>query len=241
MSNITARASLGLAALSVCLGGCAGMRHDESAAHAPAPAAGHPQDGAKVTGAEANQRLVAGNQRFVSGKSEHPRQTADRRSELATTQHPFAVVLGCADSRTGPEVLFDQGLGDLFVVREAGNVLDDHTLGSIEYAAEHLHAPLIVVLGHERCGAVAAARDTLGAHGHAEGHIQSLVEALRPAVEATSGQDAEATCRANIQEVVHALRTSAPLLQHMVETKELAVVGAYYDLDTGKVTFLPDH
>jgi carbonic anhydrase len=213
---------------------------DVSAERAPASVSGHAQEGAKVTSAEANRRLVEGNLRFVQGHGDHPRQTPDRRTELATTQHPFAVVLGCADSRTGPEVLFDQGLGDLFVVREAGNVIDDHTLGSIEYAAEHLHAPLIVVLGHERCGAVAAARDTLAAKGQAEGHIQSLVEALRPAVDATAAQDAEATCHANIHNVVHALETSAPLLQHLVEKGELAVVGAYYDLDTGAVTFLPE-
>ena len=211
-----------------------------STAHAPAPASGHAQEAAKITSAEARRRLVEGNLRFVQGHGEHPRQTPDRRTELATTQHPFAVILGCADSRTGPEVLFDQGLGDLFVVREAGNVVDDHTLGSIEYAAEHLHAPLIVVLGHERCGAVAAARDTVAAHGQADGHIQSLVEAIRPAVEATSAQDAEATCRANILGVVHALKTSAPLLQHLVDKGELAVAGAYYDLDTGAVTFLPE-
>jgi len=241
MSNTNVLLSLGLGALSVCLAGCAGLRPgEESTAHVRAAAPGHAQEGAKVTSAEANRRLVEGNRRFVQGHGDHPRQTPDRRAELATTQHPFAVILGCADSRTGPEVLFDQGLGDLFVVREAGNVIDDHTLGSIEYAAEHLHAPLIVVLGHERCGAVAAARDTIAAHGQAEGHIQSLVEAIRPAVEATSAQDAEATCRANIHNVVHALRTSAPLLQHMVEKGELAVVGAYYDLDTGTVTFLAD-
>jgi carbonic anhydrase len=184
--------------------------------------------------------LVEGNARFASGRAVHPRQGSDRRAELANTQHPFAVILGCADSRTGPETLFDQGLGDLFIVREAGNVVDDHSLGSIEYAVEHLHSPLVVVLGHERCGAVAAARDTLAAHGHAPGHIESLVDAIRPAVEATAGQDAEATCRANIRNVVKALRSSEPILHHMAESGEITVVGAYYDLDTGKVTFLED-
>jgi len=195
----------------------------------------------KQTPAEANRLLVDGNARFVAGKSEHARQDPERRTELANTQHPFAVVLGCADSRTSPEVLFDQGLGDLFVVREAGNVLDDHTLGSIEYAAEHLHSPLIVVLGHERCGAIAAARDTVAAKGHAEGHIQSLVESIRPAVESTAGQDADATCKANVRNMVQALKTSEPLLKHLVEKGELNVVGAYYDLDTGAVTFLPEN
>src|SRR6185503_6013411 len=175
-----------------------------------------------------------------SGHALHPRQDPGRRTELATSQHPFAVILACSDSRVGPELLFDQGLGDLFVVREAGNVIDDHTLGSIEYAVEHLHSPLIVVLGHERCGAVAAARDTIAAKSQAEGHIASLVDAIRPAVEATANQDAEATCKANICNVAHALKTSEPLLQHMVEKGEVAVMGAYYDLDSGTVTFLPD-
>ena len=168
------------------------------------------------------------------------RQTPDRRRELAAGQHPFAVILGCADSRTGPEILFDQGLGDLFVVRVAGNVLDDHAIGSIEYGVEHLHAPLIVVLGHSRCCAVAAARDVVAGKGRAEGHIESLVAAIRPAVEATVGQDLDATCKANVRNAVHALRTSEPVLRHMAEKGEIKVVGAYYDLDTGVVAFLPD-
>lgn len=206
-----------------------------SCASTPAPAPGK-----EASPAEAKELLVQGNKRFVSGRSQHPRSDEHRRAELATSQHPFAVVLACADSRTGPELVFDQGLGDLFVVREAGNVLDDHTLGSIEYAAEHLHSPLIVVLGHERCGAVAAARDTIAARGRAEGHIGSLVDAIRPAVEATAGQDADATCKANIRNVVNALKTSKPLLEHLIEKGELEVVGAQYDLDTGEVTFLSD-
>jgi carbonic anhydrase len=189
---------------------------------------------------ESKELLMQGNERFVSGHAQHPRSDEHRRAELATTQHPFAVVLACADSRTAPELVFDQGLGDLFVVREAGNVLDDHTIGSIEYAAEHLHSPLIVVLGHERCGAVAAARDTIAAKKHAEGHIASLVDAIRPAVESTVGQDADATCKANVRNMVNALKTSKPLLEHMVEKGELTIVGAYYDLDTGVVTFLAD-
>ena len=216
----------------LCFAGC----KDHDSTTAPAHASGD-----KITGAEAIARLTEGNARFVAGHSEHPRQAPERRTELATTQHPFAVILGCADSRTGPELLFDQGLGDLFVVREAGNVVDDHTIGSIEYAVEHLHSPLVVVLGHERCGAIAAARDVVAAKGHAEGHIDSLVAAIRPAVEATAGQDADATCRANIGNMVHALQDSQPLLKQHVDKGELTVVGAYYDLDTGQVTFLPSH
>lgn len=232
---------LRLGALCAGLAGCAGTRTTpDSAEQAQAPIEAHAQAAERVTPAVANKQLVEGNARFASGHTLHPHQAPERRTELATSQHPFAVILACADSRVGPELLFDQGLGDLFVVREAGNVVDDHTLGSIEYAVEHLHSPLIVVLGHERCGAVAAARDTVAAKGHAEGHIESLVDALRPAVEATVGKDAETTCKANIRNVVHALRTSEPLLQHGVEKGEIAVVGAYYDLDSGAVTFLPD-
>ncbi len=194
----------------------------------------------KVSPAKALELLKAGNQRFVAGKLEHPRQTAKRRTELATGQRPFAIVLGCADSRTAPEVVFDQGLGDVFVVRVAGNVLNDETIGSIEYAVEHLGAPLIVVLGHERCGAVEAARDTIAAKTEAPGHIQSLVRAIAPAVEATTGADAEATAKANEQHVAKGLRESGPLLKGMVDKGEVSVVAAHYDLDTGAVEFLKD-
>lgn len=232
--------ALSLAALGLSLTSCTDMpAGPQSGPLIALPAAEVIPAPPKVTPAEATTRLVEGNARFASGHLQHPRQTPDCRTELATGQRPFAVVLGCADSRTGPEVLFDQGLGDLFVVRAAGNVIDDHAIGSIEYAVEHLHAPLIVVLGHERCGAVVAARDTIAAHGHAEGHVQSLVEAIRPAVEATSGQDVEATCKANVRNIVQALRKSEPILRHMAEGGEIKVVGAYYDLDTGLVAFLP--
>ena len=213
-----------------------------AASHAVAePAPAHTDHAPMVTSIQAKDRLVEGNLRFVQGHPQHPRQTPDRRAEVATSQRPFAVVIGCADSRTGPEVLFDQGLGDLFVVRVAGNVLDDHALGSVEYAVDHLHAGTIVVLGHERCGAVAAARDVVASHGHAEGHVESLVSAIRPAVEATVGQDAEATCRENVRDVVKALRTSNPILRPLADAGKITVVGAYYDLDTGVVTFLSEN
>ncbi len=234
-SNYLFQIALGLGALGTGLCGCG-----DAGPEAPPVAAGRAAEAAKVTPAQAMARLVEGNARFVSGHPQHPRQAPDRRAELATSQRPFAVILGCSDSRTGPEILFDQGLGDLFVAREAGNVVDDHTLGSIEYGIEHLHAPLVVVLGHKRCGAVAAARDTVAAKGHAEGHIESLVAAIRPAVEATVGQDVEATCKANVRNMIRALRTSEPVLRRMAESGEIKIVGAYYDLDTGEVTFLPD-
>ena len=194
----------------------------------------------QVATAEVLARLEDGNRRYMAGKLMHPRQDARRRAELATEQHPFAIVLGCSDSRTSPEVLFDQGLGDLFVVRVAGNVLNDQILGSIEYAVEHLGTQVVVVLGHERCGAVKATKETLAAKAEAPPHINSLVSAIRPAVEAAPGADVEAMTHANIRYVVQGLRSSAPTLKGKVDAREIAVVGAYYDLDTGKVVFLKD-
>ncbi|MGH8099713.1 MAG: carbonic anhydrase, partial [Chthoniobacterales bacterium] len=134
-------------------------------------------------------------------------------------------------------VLFDQGLGDLFVVRVAGNVLDDHALASIEYAVEHLGARLIVVLGHKRCGAVQAAKETLDSKAEAPAHINSLVTAIQPAVEATRGADLEATVKANVENVAQSLRSSQPVLKKTVEAGATEVVGGYYDLDSGTVAF----
>lgn len=200
----------------------------------------HAATAPQVSLAEALARLKDGNQRFVAGNLQHPHQTAKRRVELATRQRPFAIVLGCADSRTSPEVVFDQGLGDLFVLRVAGNVLNDETVGSIEYAVEHLGTQLIVVLGHERCGAIKAARETLAAKVRAPGHIQSLVKAIQPAVEATPGADAEATAKANVLNVAQALRNSDPVLKEKIAAGTLSVAGAHYDLDTGVVEFFKD-
>jgi carbonic anhydrase len=197
----------------------------------------HADNSAKVAAADALARLKAGNQRFVAGKLQHPHQDSKRRTELATGQQPFAIVLGCADSRTSPEVLFDQGLGDLFVIRVAGNIIDDHVLASIEYAVEHLGAQLVVVLGHQRCGAVQAAKETIDSKAEAPAHINSLVTAIRPAVEATRGADVEATAKANVDNVVQSLRSSEPVLKKEVEAKAISVVGAYYNLDTGAVAF----
>lgn len=200
----------------------------------------HADAAPKVAPADALARLQAGNQRFVAGKLQHPNQTAKRRAELATGQHPFAIVLACADSRTAPEVIFDQGLGDIFVIRVAGNVLNDETVASIEYAVDHLGAQLVVVLGHTRCGAVAAARETIAAKAVAPGHIQSLVKAIQPAVEATIGADVDATAKTNVVNVVQALRGCAPILKPVIAAGTVSVVGATYDLDTGKVEWTKD-
>lgn len=200
----------------------------------------HGSGAAKVSPTEALARLKAGNERFAASKLQHPHQTPERRHELASSQEPFAVVLACADSRTAPEVIFDQGLGDIFDVRVAGNVVDAEVLGSIEYAVEHLGTRLVVVLGHERCGAIKAARETIAAKSKAPGHIQSLVKAIAPAVEATKDADAEATARANALHVAHQLRESKPILKEMVEKGTVSVVAAHYDLDSGAVEFLKE-
>jgi carbonic anhydrase len=184
------------------------------------------------------QRLLDGNKRYVDGKPSHPNQTFERRKQVTKVQHPLAVVVSCSDSRVPPEIIFDQGIGDLFVVRVAGNVVDDAGLGSIEYAAEHLHVSLIVVLGHERCGAVEAAVKG----GEAPGHIKSLLETIRPAVEKAKGQPgdlAENAMRSNVKMVVDHLKTSNPILEHLVYKGTLTIVGARYDLDDGLVTIMP--
>jgi carbonic anhydrase len=161
-----------------------------------------------------------------------------RRAELATTQHPYAIIVSCSDSRVGPEIVFDQGIGDIFVVRTAGHVLDDPGLGSIEYAVEHLGTHLIVVLGHERCGAVTAA----ASGGEAPGHIASIVRKIQPAVAEVKGQPGdlvENAMRANVRHVVHELKESHPILSEFVHEGKLKVVGARFDLDTGAVELVP--
>ena len=194
-------------------------------------AADHP---AATMGAdEALAKLKEGNARFVKAKVSEGKPTAARRAETAQSQHPFAIILGCADSRTTPEIIFDQNIGDLFVARNAGNLVDDHTLGSIEYAVEHLGARLIVVLGHERCGAVIAAL----AGDTAPGHVQSLVRDIQPAVQAVKGKPGDATHLAvaeNARLMAEEIRTKANLGDL---AKEVRVISAVYDLDSGKVDF----
>jgi carbonic anhydrase len=197
-------------------------------------------DQPSVAPAEAISKLKEGNGRYTSGNVQHPGQTTERRTELAKTQHPFAAIVSCSDSRVPPEIVFDQGLGDLFVVRVAGNVINDEGLGSIEYTVDHLGTRLILVLGHQRCGAVQAAKETIAAKGKAPGHIESLVTAIKPAVEATAKDDLDATIKANVKNVVQALRSSTPILKAKVDSGEVKVIGGYYSLDTGAVTFLDE-
>src|SRR3954466_9169849 len=184
------------------------------------------------------RELKAGNDHHVSKRYQHPHQNAARQREVADSQHPHATVLSCADSRVAPEIILDQGLGDLFDVRVAGNVASDAELASIEYAAVHLHTPLLVVMGHQKCGAVTAAAES----GEAEGHLPSLLALIHPAVEKASGQPGdliENAVRINVENVVAQIRRSRPVLSEAVERGELTVVGAVYSLDTGKVAWLP--
>ena len=190
-----------------------------------------------VPPAVALARLKSGNARFVADSVQHPNLSKTRRGELVAGQNPFAVILACADSRIPPELVFDQGLGDLFVIRVAGNVVNDQILGSVEYAVTNLGARLIVVLGHERCGAVTAARDTLATGARAPGHVQSILEAIRPAVEATRGQGLETTIGRNVAHTADLLRQSGPILQAQVSSGAVKVVGASYVLKSGEVTF----
>jgi len=199
----------------------------------------HPEQPA-VAPAEAIAKLKEGNSRYTSGNLQHPGQTAERRTELAKTQHPFATIVSCSDSRVPPEIVFDQGLGDLFIVRVAGNVINDEGLGSIEYSVDHLGTRLILVLGHQSCGAVKAARETIAAKGKAPGHIESLVAAIKPAVAATAKDDLDTTVKANVRNVVQALRSSTPILKAKVDSGDIRVIGGYYSLDTGAVTFLDE-
>jgi carbonic anhydrase len=186
---------------------------------------------------EAWESLAAGNRRYVAGEQGHPDQTPERRRELAGGQRPFAAILGCSDSRVPPELIFDQGLGDLFVVRVAGNIVDAATLGSLEYAVHHLGVSLIVVLGHSSCGAVQAT--LMG--GRPEGSIAALVAALQPAVEVARQQPGpllDNAVRANVTLVAAQLQAAEPILAPAVASGALRVEAGVYSLTSGAVELL---
>jgi len=193
----------------------------------------------KISPDSALAELKTGNEHHMSHRYQHPHESAERQRELVQGQNPHAEILSCADSRVPPEIVFDQGLGDLFVVRVAGNVATDTELGSLEYGAEHLHIPLLVVLGHERCGAVTAAIEG----GAAEGHIATLINLLKPAVDKTHGLPGDPVAnavRTNVELVVKQLRSSTPILSELVTHGKLRIVGGVYSLQTGAVTWLPE-
>src|SRR4030095_2137242 len=171
----------------------------------------------KVTADSALAELKAGNRHHVAHRYQHPHETAKRQRELVSGQTPHAEILSCSDSRVPPELIFDQGLGDLFIIRVAGNVVSDTELGSLEYGAEHLHVPLLVVLGHQHCGAVTAAVAGEGA----EGHIGALINLLRPAVEKTRGlpgDPVENAVKSNVEMVVKQIRTYTPVRAELAST-----------------------
>jgi carbonic anhydrase len=185
------------------------------------------------------KQLEEGNARFVAGKPKHPNASPARRGELAKGQHPKAAILGCADSRVPPELVFDEGLGDLFVVRVAGNVADPIDVGSVEYSVEHLGVGLVVVLGHHSCGAVKA---TVESGGKADGNIGAIVAEIAPAVEqakAAPGKEGivDDSVHANAKRTAAALVERSPILKKAVEEKKLKIVAAIYDLGSGKVEF----
>ena len=183
------------------------------------------------------QTLKEGNQRYVSMKPIHPNLSVERRTEVAKGQKPFAIIFECVDSRVPPELVFDRGLGDLFVIRTAGQALDNAGLGSIEFGVEELNIPLVMVLGHQKCGAVATTIEVLEKKAEAHDQIRTLVELIKPAVEKVKGQSGnllDNAVRANIALGVNKLKTSPVLAEHL-EKDKMKIVGAYYNLDTGVV------
>ena len=180
--------------------------------------------------------LLAGNKRFVAGSSEHPNQDAARRTEVAPGQNPFAVLFGCSDSRLAAEIIFDRGLGDLFVVRTAGHVMGPEVLGSIEYGVSVLGCPLVVVLGHDSCGAVAAARDAVADGTTADGYVRDVIERVTPSVLASRAaghiQDADFIAE-HVRASVDLLLDRSRTLSKEVGAGRTAVVGLSYRLTDG--------
>jgi carbonic anhydrase len=194
------------------------------------------------TADEALARLQAGNLRFISGEARFPTLQKDVLAELTKGQQPYATILGCSDSRVPPELVFDAGFGELFVIRVAGNVLGPSILGTLQYSALHLKTPLFVVMGHEGCGAVKAAiASRLDGARHA-GRIEILLEQIAPALDALDlqappGELLSAAVEANVRRTMHEL-LETPEAKARMETSGMKLVGAIYELDTGRVRFL---
>src|SRR4030043_701421 len=193
-------------------------------------------------GDEALQKLMDGNKRYVSGSLMKKDIGETKRKELSTKgQKPFAVILTCSDSRVPPEILFDQGLGDIFIVRVAGNVVDPIVLRSIEYGAEHLNAPLLFILGHTKCGAVTA---TIEAKGEPEGNIGAIVKKIMPAAEkakkkgGTKDEILETAIKENIKNVYNDVMKKSKIIPHLVEEGKLKIAAGEYDITTGIVAMI---
>jgi carbonic anhydrase len=192
--------------------------------------------------AEARQRLIDGNKRFVAGESIHDHASKEWRKRLTARQNPFAAILGCSDSRVPPEMVFDQGFGDLFVIRVAGNIISTDVVGSIQYAEHHLHVPLLVVLGHEGCGAVTAALDAKFKRAHEPERIEALVRMIEPGlkdIDPKMPQDKQlsAAVEANVRWSMKQF-AQLPEAKKALEEKRFEMVGAVYDLATGNVRLL---
>ena len=192
------------------------------------------------TGNEAQEKLMEGNKRFLTGNLAKKDIGESRRQELAKGQQPFATVLTCSDSRVAPEIIFDQGLGDVFIVRVAGNVVEPTTLGSIEYGVEHLHTPLLIIMGHEKCGAVQA---TLEAKGEPEGNIGAILKKIKPAVETAkkAGKDKDNTLELAIKENIKNTYNDimkSKIVSELVHEGKVKVIAAEYMLGTGKVEII---
>jgi carbonic anhydrase len=182
------------------------------------------------------QMLKKGNYRFYSYTMKHPNQSKIRRDKLITGQHPFAIIVTCSDSRVAPELLFDQGLGDIFVIRNAGNVLDEHVMGSIEYGVEHLGINLVVVMGHESCGAVGAAMK----EDKESPAIESIIESIKPAIDACKKDNSysyENVIKEHARQAVDSILEDKGLSEYM-KKHDVKVVPAFYCLQTGQVEFL---
>ena len=191
----------------------------------------------KINADKALEKLLAGNKRFMSKNFYHPNQTKERQKEVIREQSPFAAILGCSDSRVPPEIIFDQGIGDLFVIRIAGNILSDAIKGSMEYAAGYLHVKLIIVLGHSNCGAVSAAIT----RGELYFNITSIVNYILPSVQKAkdmNGNFHENTIKLNILKSVEQLKKTPPILNKLSEQGEIKITGAYYDLESGSVEII---
>ncbi len=202
--------------------------------------ADHHEKGEVKSGSDALTRLMEGNGRFVAGEATAV-MSIDERAELANGQSPYAIIVSCADSRVAPELAFDANPGDLFVIRVAGNIVDDYELASIEYAVAVLKSPLLVVMGHESCGAVGAAVKSEKDGENYPGHIHDLVEAIRPAVrkamDHTKGDDLlDVAVQENVRLVVDQMENSQPIIGPAIKGGNLKVVPARYDLNTGEVT-----
>ncbi|MEH1098072.1 carbonic anhydrase [Micromonospora sp. CPCC 205561] len=208
----------------------------------PAPATDTPAGVTHAVPADPEQALAelhAGNRRFVTGSPRHPNQDADHRAAVADGQHPFAVIVGCSDSRLAAEIIFDRGLGDLFVVRTAGHTIGPEVLGSVEYAVTVLRTPLVVVLGHDSCGAVQAARAADATGTRPAGHLCAVVDAVVPSLRRAAAEgvdDLERIVDIHIANTVEAMLERSAVLAAEVTAGRCGVVGMSYRLSAGEVS-----